>query len=414
MEIRTVAIIGAGISGLTVANLLKKEFKVKIFEKENKPGGLIRCERVNGNLFHICGGHVFNTKRQNVLDWFWSIFKKEEEFRKSERNSVVCLNDKQFIPYPIENHFYLCDTDFQKRVIEDLIEIAKTEEQEPSNFEEFLVQRFGKSLYELYFKPYNEKVWRRNLKMVPLSWLEGKLPMPTVNEIIFNNINKVKEKEFVHSTFWYEKINGSQYLADRLTDGIDIEYNHEVKELRQVDDKWMVDDKMYDVVVFCGNIKELPALLNEDIVTEYNSKIEELEYHGTTSVLCHVEKNPYSWIYLPSYKYQAHRIICTGNFSETNNTPGEFTATIEFTDYISEEDIKENLKKIPFSPRYITHKYNRYTYPIQFTDTRDIIKKIKKVLAEKQFYMTGRFVDWEYYNMDAAMEAAMNLCKDIK
>ena len=414
MEIRTVAIIGAGISGLTVANLLKKEFKVKIFEKENKPGGLIRCERVNGNLFHICGGHVFNTKRQNVLDWFWSIFKKEEEFRKSERNSVVCLNGKQFIPYPIENHFYLCDTDFQKRVIEDLIEIAKTEEQEPSNFEEFLVQRFGKSLYELYFKPYNEKVWRRNLKMVPLSWLEGKLPMPTVNEIIFNNINKVKEKEFVHSTFWYEKINGSQYLADRLTDGIDIEYNHEVKELRQVDDKWMVDDKMYDVVVFCGNIKELPVLLNEDIVTEYNSKIEELEYHGTTSVLCHVEKNPYSWIYLPSYKYQAHRIICTGNFSETNNTPGEFTATIEFTDYISEEDIKENLKKIPFSPRYITHKYNRYTYPIQFTDTRDTIKKIKKVLAEKQFYMTGRFVDWEYYNMDAAMEAAMNLCKDIK
>ena len=414
MEMKSIAIIGAGVSGLTVANILKDKFKVKIYEKEAKPGGLIRCERVEGNLFHICGGHVFNTKRQDILDWFWSKFNREEEFRKSDRNSVVCLNKKQLIPYPIENHFYLCDTDFQKRVIEDLIETAKTEKQVPSNFEEFLIQRFGKSLYELYFKPYNEKVWRRNLSMVPLSWLEGKLPMPTVGEIIFNNINKVKEKEFVHSTFWYEKMDGSQHLADRLADGIDIEYNHEVKELRLVDGKWMVDGEMHDIVVFCGNLKELPAMLNEDIVTEYSNKIEELEYHGTTSVLCHVEQNPYSWIYLPSKEFQAHRIICTGNFSDTNNAPGEFTATIEFTDYISEEDIKENLKKTPFSPRYITHKYNRYTYPIQFADTRDTIENIKRELAKKQFYMTGRFVDWEYYNMDAAMGAAMELCEDIK
>ncbi|MBR4848925.1 MAG: NAD(P)-binding protein, partial [Bacteroidaceae bacterium] len=386
---KSVAIIGAGISGLTIANILKENFKVKVYEKENKPGGLIRCERIDGSLFHICGGHVFNTKSQNVLDWFWNKFNRDEEFQKSDRNAVVCLKDDLIVPYPIENHIYLCDADFQKNVIEELLDITAKGKSEPENFEEFLMQRFGKSLYELYFRPYNEKVWKRDLKKVPLSWLEGKLPMPSVNEILFNNINKVKEKEFVHSTFWYEKNNGSQYIADKLAQGIEIEFDHEIKEIEYVNDKWVIDSEVYDIVVFCGNIKELPMMLNEDILSKHRENIENLEYHGTTSVFCHIEKNPYSWIYMPSDEYRAHRIICTGNFAESNNAQGKFTATIEFTDYISEEDIKENLKKIPFAPRYITHKYNKYTYPIQFSDTRDIIKEIKDTLEKKHFFMTG-------------------------
>ena len=365
MEMKSVAIIGAGISGLTVANILKNNFKVKVYEKENKPGGLIRCERIDGSLFHICGGHVFNTKRQNVLEWFWNKFNRDLEFQKSDRNAVVCLGNNLVVPYPIENHIYLCDSTFQKNVIEDLLKITAEGKSEPNNFEEFLIQRFGKSLYELYFRPYNEKVWKRDLKKVPLSWLEGKLPMPSVNEIIFNNINKVKEKEFVHSTFWYEKNNGSQHIANKLAEGIDIEYNREVESIEHIDGKWRINSEIFDIVVFCGNIKELPMMLNEDILSKHRENIENLEYHGTTSVFCHIEKNPYSWIYMPSDEYRAHRIICTGNFAESNNAQGKFTATIEFTDYISEEDIKENLKKIPFAPRYITHKYNKYTYPIQ-------------------------------------------------
>lgn len=47
---------------------------------------------------------------------------------------------------------------------------------EPTNFEEFLYFRFGVMLYREYFQPYNEKIWKRDLTTVPLSWLEGKLP----------------------------------------------------------------------------------------------------------------------------------------------------------------------------------------------------------------------------------------------
>ncbi len=86
------AIIGAGISGLTSAHLLReKGEEVAVFEKESTPGGLIRCRRVNGSLYHICGGHVFNSKKKDVLKWFWKIFDKEKEFTKADRNSVVYM-----------------------------------------------------------------------------------------------------------------------------------------------------------------------------------------------------------------------------------------------------------------------------------------------------------------------------------
>ena len=74
----------------------------------------------------------------------------------------------------------------------------------------------------------------------------------------------------------------------------------------------------------------------------------------------------------------------------------------------------ENLQRIPLHPTYITHKYNQYTYPIQQPDTRDMIVSLKQTLALNDFYITGRFADWEYYNMDVAMAAAMKTIEQVK
>lgn len=320
------------------------------------------------------------------------------------------------IPYPIENHVYLFDTDTQMKFINDLIKMAKYEGFEPTNFEEFLKGCFGETLYDIYFKPYNEKVWRRDLRQVPLSWLEGKLPMPTVAEMIFNNINHVKEKAFVHSTFWYEKNNGSQFLADKMAEDLDIRYNKEITSVSYDGKLWTIEDERFDKVVYCGNIKDMVNILDGIEIEKYKQPIAELEYHGTTAVFCEIDANPYSWVYLPNKAYESHRIICTGNFSKTNNSSelkkGRITATIEFTDYINKDEILDNLSQIPLNPVYIDHKYNQYTYPIQDANTRHMIHDIKAILAPNGFYFTGRFADWEYYNMDVAMGAAIDLIKN--
>ena len=421
-------VIGAGVSGMSVAHFLKDKNDVTIFEKECQPGGLIKCRRVNGSLFHTCGGHVFNSKRQDVLDWFWSKFVKEEEFTKTDRNSCVFMDkngtslEHDNIPYPIENHMYLFDEAIQKAFYEDLEEIDRVKGlnakfTDYDSFGNFLRWRFGKTLYNLYFQPYNEKVWRCDLTTVPMSWMEGKLPMPTTQEMRDNNANKVEEKSFVHSTFWYEKKDGSQYIADKLAEGLDIRYNSDIQSIRLVNGKWLVCGEEFDKVVFCGNIKDMVNMIKGVNIEVFKKPVADLEYHGTTAVFCEIDKNPYSWIYQPSRRHESHRIICTGNFSDTNNDASvakdRITATIEFTDNISKEDILNNLSRIPLNPKYLDHQYNKYTYPIQDANTRGMIKSLKDVLAPNGLYFTGRFADWEYYNMDVAIGAAIDLTKQL-
>lgn len=425
---KRVAIIGAGVSGLSTAHFLKNKYEVKLFERNNNPGGLIRCQRINGSLFHTCGGHVFNSKRQDVLEWFWSQFDKERNFTKTDRNSCVFMDknnsslEYDCIPYPIENHMYLFDESIQNAFYEDLKEIDRIKGSDAKftdydSFGDFLRWRFGKTLYNLYFLPYNEKVWRRNLSTVPMSWMKGKLPMPTTQEMRDNNLNRVEEKVFVHSSFWYEKKDGSQYIADKLAEGLDITYNSDINSIEYTNGKWIVHKEEFDTVVFCGNIKDMIKMIKGVDVGAFKVPVNALEYHGTTAVFCEIDKNPYSWIYQPSRYHESHRIICTGNFSPTNNSAllpkGRITATIEFTDGISKEAILDNLQRIPLHPKYVTHQYNKFTYPIQSVETRKMISDLKHVLQPFNFYFTGRFADWEYYNMDVAIGAAKDVCETM-
>ena len=72
---KRIAIIGGGISGLSCGQLLKeKGFDIILYEKDSRPGGMIKCDRGEGSLFHRTGGHVVNTKMEDVMQWLWTFF----------------------------------------------------------------------------------------------------------------------------------------------------------------------------------------------------------------------------------------------------------------------------------------------------------------------------------------------------
>ena len=89
--LKKAAVIGAGISGMVAARSLRDRYQVTVFEKEDRPGGLIRCREVGGSLFHTCGGHVFNSRRQDVMDWFWGLFDRNRSFVKADRNAQIVM-----------------------------------------------------------------------------------------------------------------------------------------------------------------------------------------------------------------------------------------------------------------------------------------------------------------------------------
>lgn len=409
-----IGIIGTGISGLSIGRMLQQEHKVKLFERDIKPGGLIKCERVNDCLFHKVGGHVFNAKNQQVLDWFWSHFDQENEFVKAKRKARVFFNNK-IIGYPIENYIYLFDKAIIKQIVSELLQLQKQQAKSPfeyENFEAFLKGAFGDTLYQLYFKPYNEKIWRTDLSTVSMEWLEGKLPMPNLADILQSNIIREEEAGMVHSQFYYPKEGGSQFIVDRLRQGLDIETGSPVEDITIQKGKLTIKDNNFDKIVYCGDIRKIPndckqLLHHAGVDVTY---LEQLRSNGTSNLFCETDENDISWLYIPEGFTRAHRIIYTGNFSETNNRGSKRkTCVVEFSGKVDYETMVEEVEKLPGNLTPITCNYEPNSYVIQDKRTRKEIAAAKAALEPYGIYLLGRFAEWEYYNMDKAIEAAFEL-----
>jgi protoporphyrinogen oxidase len=419
MKINDISIIGSGISGISIARILnKKNIKIEIFEKENLIGGLIKCEKINGNLFHKVGGHVFNSKNETVLNWFWKNFDKEKEFIPATRNAKIFMNDS-LVGYPIENFIYQLPEADVKLIILDLIEKLKSDDksQLSGNFESFLINNFGNKLYELYFKPYNEKIWKSDLSLIPLEWLEGKLPMPNIRTIISNNILRSKEDDMVHSKFWYPKSGGSQFIIDRLSQGITINVKHAIKSIKYINGVVILNDSVKTrKLIFTGNVKDLIDIvdINDIELKQSIYKTADFISNGTSNVLCETDDTDLSWLYIPEEKYLAHRIIYTGNFSDNNNnssTISRKTCVVEFSGKHSVDTMVLELKKLPGNLHPISFNYEANSYVIQNKNTRNIISDLKDKLLKYNIYLHGRFAEWEYYNMDVCIEKSMELSK---
>jgi len=431
-----IAVIGGGISGLAVSQMLRQRgFTPTIFESNDRIGGLVSCTQDEGHLFHRVGGHVFNSKNEKVLQWFWSFFEKNTEFRKAKRNAVIFM-DGEFIPYPIERSLGLLPSNTARDIVNELLQLHS---QIPDSlkvkgnvsglsFGDFLLSNFGSTLCDKYFFPYNKKIWNRDLFTIPLPWLEGKLPMATPAQIIQDNILRTAEAEMVHSSFYYPQDGGSQFIANRLSDGIEIVFD-KVFRISVENQKFMINDHPlpYDRVVFTADVRALPGILAGDSLSSLKSTIAqaysdiELDSNGTSNLLCECDANDYSWIYLPSDNTKFHRIIMTGNFSPNNNSetilPGRISCTVESSGFHSREDLDEELCMLPFALKSVAYNYCANSYIIHNALTSSLLRKIKSACSHQGIYLCGRFAEWEYYNMDAAIESAMavtdKLCSSL-
>jgi len=389
---KKIAIIGSGISGISIGKLLSRNFEVTIFEKSEKVGGLIKCDRIQGNLFHRVGGHVFNAKNPKVFEWFWSHFDRDKEFLKARRNAKILYNGK-LIGYPLENYLYEFDKSTVEKIIIDLLEINKREEKKPNeypNFEAFLKGNFGNTLYELYFKPYNKKIWNTDLSKVSLDWLEGKLPMPNLKQMLLSNMVREEETEMVHSSFYYAKENGSQFIIDRLATGLNIISNNEIKRIEKSGSGLKINNtELFDYVIYCGDVRKLKDTFITDEQETINvlHDVVDLKSNGTSNLFCETDNNDLSWLYLPGSEIKAHRIIYTGNFSSTNNSPSNRkTCVVEFSGKVSFEEMCEQVKKLPGNLKAISYNQEPNSYVIQDQDTRTKIQKVKMAMEPKGIF----------------------------
>jgi protoporphyrinogen oxidase len=155
---KPIAVLGGGPAGLTAGYLLAKQGRpVIVFEAEDQVGGIAKTEVRDGYRFDL-GGHRFFTKAKEVDDLWHEVMK--EEFLKRPRMSRIYWNGK-FLDYPLDGMDVirkLGPIELVRSGLSYLWAAVKPKGKE-ENLEQWVCNRFGKRLYQHFFKTYTEKVW---------------------------------------------------------------------------------------------------------------------------------------------------------------------------------------------------------------------------------------------------------------
>jgi len=169
-----VVIIGAGPAGLTSAyELTRKGIRTVLLEKSDRVGGLARTETYKGYRFDM-GGHRFFTKVERVQKLWEEML--GNDFRKIPRLSRIFYRGR-FFKYPLD----LFDTLTKLGLIEStqiLVSYVGAKlrpHPEEKTLEQWLTKRFGRRLYETFFRSYTEKVWGIPCDQIGADWADQRI-----------------------------------------------------------------------------------------------------------------------------------------------------------------------------------------------------------------------------------------------
>jgi len=412
-----IAVLGAGVSGLTAARLLSDMgHQVVVFEKNKTPGGLARTRFKNGYLYDPHGGHIFNSKYPEVVEWVFSIL-PQENWQFTVRNAKIYFNGR-YISYPFE--LSLCELDTEDAVECVYDYILSQQGEEPINFRDWLTWNFGKGIADHYMIPYNEKIWAYPLERMETQWMQGKMPLPEKREIIRSMLLKdPTERKMPHSTFYYPLHGGIQTMVDAIADGIDVRCDQPVCSIKRNKTQWVINDEScFDTVISTIPLPVLPNIMT--LPAEITDFIKDLKYNSLTTVLFDCPKTDITWLYVPSHQYRSHRIgyqSALTPFASPNQERGCAALEIIGDQFEVLPSLANDANIVPKElgfARVIDSEFTEYAYVIHDLNYRKNLDSILSYFSkEPSFKLLGRWGTWNYKNMDLCMLDAMNLVKGI-
>ncbi len=360
---KKILIVGAGLSGATLARqFADHKFIVHLIEKRNHIAG--NCYDFidkNGILVNLYGAHIFHTSSQKV----WNFIQRFSNWIEWKHKVIGRIGDKYFpIPVNISTVNILCNKNIKsEEEMRGWLEENTEKIENPKNSEEVALTRVGRELYEKIFREYTYKQWNKYPEELDKSVLE-RIPVRMTDEdgYFSDPYQALPEKgytEFVKNMLDHTNI----------TIELNKEYNEDMR-------------KEYDYLFFTGPIDQYYASYGYPKL-EYRSIKFETEYLET------------------DYYYQINSVV---NYPSSNEP---FTRIIEYKHFLN-----QNVpNKTTIVKEYSIDEGEPY-YPVP-TDKNKKIYELYKELAEKDekngIYFVGRLANYKYYNMDAAIENALNI-----
>src|SRR3990167_4152934 len=171
-----VAIIGAGISGCTIARLLKdRGHEVVIFEKQDRLGGLCTTDTNNGRIYQLFGPHIFHTDNESVVKFILRF----SQFNDYIHYKGTCIDDR-VLPYPISLET-ISMLDEKEKILKEISNLPENPDME--NFETCIVSMIGKTLYGKFIQNYTMKFWGVSPERLEAVWAMKRIEIRPDNSL---------------------------------------------------------------------------------------------------------------------------------------------------------------------------------------------------------------------------------------
>ena len=323
-----VGIIGAGPAGLTAAyQLAKAGIEVDLFEASDSVGGLSKSIELWNQRVDL-GPHRFfsRDKRVNTL-WL--------EIAGSNYDMVQRLTriyyKNTFFNYPLHLGNTLKNLGFVEAsqcLISYLNEVINPTQQDGS-FENWVVNQFGRHLFEIFFKSYSEKLWGINCKQLDADFASQRIKKLSLIEAIKNAVLQGKGNK--HNTlvdrFAYPH-EGTGFIYETMAQrfielGGRLFLNHPVHNVTPMDHKCiaihLADSKshVYDHVISSMPLTLLVKRL-PDVSSEILDHANALRFRNTILVYLHINSEnlfPDNWVYVHDSNLKLGRITNFRNWS---------------------------------------------------------------------------------------------------
>ncbi|MFA6030844.1 MAG: FAD-dependent oxidoreductase [Elusimicrobiota bacterium] len=211
-----VLILGAGLTGLAAAERLAAAgSSVLVVERAPQPGGLARTLERDGFRFDL-GGHRLYFQDDRALRRVVELV-GETELLRHPRLSSVCFRGR-FLPYPpgvregLLQGLPLALGLLRRRLLGG-------RRGDPGSLRDWVVERFGEGVHDLYFRDYSRKVWGLPTERISAAWADrriGDLDLYSLARRIFIDSGDVKENA---SYFLYPR-RGVGALTEALAERV--------------------------------------------------------------------------------------------------------------------------------------------------------------------------------------------------
>jgi protoporphyrinogen oxidase len=443
-----VLVLGGGLTGLSAGYVLTKAgLEVDLFERDSVVGGLSRTVEKDGFRFDL-GGHRFFTNDKKIDDFVRDLMGEELIF--VDRKSKIYMRNRYF-NYPLKplNAMFGLGFSTTSRIVADYFieKLRGSSGKKPhESLEDWVVSRFGRTMFNIYFKEYSEKVWGIDCSRISFDWVAQRIRGLSLATAVKNAFFKFSGKDVpsLVDRFVYPKL-GIGRISDRLREEIDkrntvhmstgIErVNHSGRRVLSIETRDTIGTHEVEGEEFISSIpmNRLVSMMHPVPPADVLEAASRLKYRDLVVVAVMIDRErvtDQTWIYIPEKRIPFGRIHEPTNWSEKMAPPGKTILVMEYFSFVgdriwneSDEGLTgltvENLELLGFIRKdavlgSLVVRAPK-AYPLFEIGYREWCDKIYAYLSGfENLHIAGRNGMFRYYNMDHAIGSGIRSAEKV-